>query len=473
MKAVLLAAGWPGRDFPEHTKPKCLYHVGGRALLDLAVNAVQEAGVDDVRVVVGYKADEIEEYARQRNWNLEFVRNDDWKTDGVKSLEVGLDGVHDDVLIVCADLIIDAGIIKAFLATPPRRLAWIRSIVPWDQNHGHVAYDDIYRNDIDNSIVKIPQHLMGLFEGARERAETFIARYHWDTPTGPGTGVYFGAAITETFSHYRPIEEVVIPEPIRDVDAYRQTDEYRIARRMADIQKRARPHGSTTPSRPESPVANQRVEGTVRAFLATRHQMYLFEKNLRLLNDVLQSTPFAERFWMLGGLLLGWAREGRILAHDSQDADFGFFREDEGRWLEAVPALVRAGFEPLHRFVDNSGRAAEYTFSRDGAKFDFFEHERVGDRVRCTVFGGTLVEGKRAGVEMISEVPAFDLAPVDFLGRTWQKPTPHEIYLSAVYGRWLVPNPDYDYNTDDLSIVDRRPWTGSSGWDRVSVTDES
>jgi len=238
VKAILLAAGWPGRDFPADTKPKCLYHVKGKALLDVAVNAVQQAGIRDIRVVVGYKADDIKEYAEARSWNLEFVGNEAWKTDGVKSLEVGLEGVDDDALIVCADLVIDADLITAFLETDPRRLAWIRSIVPWDRNRGRIVYDEIYRNDIDNSILKIPRHLIGLFEGARERADRFIARYHWETPIGPGTGVYFGAAITETFYEYRPVEEVVVPEPIKDVDGYSQTDEYRVAHRWAAIKNR-------------------------------------------------------------------------------------------------------------------------------------------------------------------------------------------------------------------------------------------
>ena len=31
---------------------------------------------------------------------------------------------------------------------------------------------------------------------------------------------------------------------------------------------------------------------------------------MRRLNDVLEATPMAGRYWVWGGLLLGWAREG-------------------------------------------------------------------------------------------------------------------------------------------------------------------
>jgi choline kinase len=228
MKAVILAAGLPGRDFPQDSKPKCLYHSGGRMLLDIAVNSVQQAGIADIRLVVGYKADAVREFVKARRWNLDVVVNDAWATDSVRSIETGLEGADTDVILLCADLLIDSEIIRAFSNTAPKRLAWVRSMVPWDHDSGFVGYDDVYRNDIDNSILRIPKHLLGIFQGARERAERFLKRYRWRTDTGPGTGVYFGAAVTETFHQYRPIEEVVVQEPIRDVDSFWQTDEAKI-----------------------------------------------------------------------------------------------------------------------------------------------------------------------------------------------------------------------------------------------------
>jgi hypothetical protein len=228
MKAVILAAGLPRNDFPPGSKPKCLYHSGGRMLLDIAVNSVQQAGISDIRLVVGYKADAVREFVETRKWNLEVAVNDAWATDSVRSIETGLEGADTDVILLCADLLIDSEIIRAFTHTAPERLAWIRSIVPWDHDSGFAGYDDVYRNDIDNSILRIPKPMLGIFEGARERAGRFLKRYGWGIETGPGTGVYFGAAITETFYQYRPIEEVVIQEPIRDIDYFWQTDEAKI-----------------------------------------------------------------------------------------------------------------------------------------------------------------------------------------------------------------------------------------------------
>ncbi len=46
-----------------------------------------------------------------------------------------------------------------------------------------------------------------------------------------------------------------------------------------------------------------------------------FVADLQLLNDTLAAHGLAQSYWLWGGVLLGWAREGAPLAHD-RDADF-------------------------------------------------------------------------------------------------------------------------------------------------------
>jgi hypothetical protein len=230
-KAAVLVAGLPGRDFPADSPPKCLLHVEGRVILDRLLTAIRDGGVDDIRLVVGYEARQIERWVAAMRLDVEIVENPRWRTDAVASMELGLAGAAGDVLVVSGDILIDASLIAAFLRTDPRRPAWIRSELPWDAPRP--LYDDVYRNDIDNSIVKIPRHLLGMFRDSRPKAERFLARYPWRQPTHAGTGLFFGAAITETFAEHRPIEEVVIPRPIRDVDFFYQTDEHTLWRRVA------------------------------------------------------------------------------------------------------------------------------------------------------------------------------------------------------------------------------------------------
>lgn len=231
MKAVILAAGRPGRDFPPGCKQKCLFHYQGCVLLDIATDALLEAGVTDIRMVLGYGAKSVEDHVRDRKLDVELVYNEAYADDAVRSLEVGLAGVDTDVLVMASDLIgINATIIRGFQGTDPHRPAWVRSVIPWDHDRGLIKYDEMYRPDTDIDVVKIPRRLLGVWGGARERAARFIARYHWTTPTGPGTGVHYGAAVYATFWEHRPVDEVVIAEPMGDVDDYPQTDEARLAR---------------------------------------------------------------------------------------------------------------------------------------------------------------------------------------------------------------------------------------------------
>ncbi len=210
----------------------------------------------------------------------------------------------------------------------------------------------------------------------------------------------------------------------------------------------------------EHTLATVEVNLTISPEVLKQHRGKL-EENLRLLYDVLQQTPLAGSYWVTGGLLLGWAREGRIIEHDFQDGDFGFFREDRDSFLAALPRLIEAGFSPLKCFCNNDGDPVVYALEKDWANFDFAEHVRAGALTRCWNYGpgedGSLIE-------LVSEVPSFELAPFDFIGRSWLKPSDHETYLRAIYGNWKNPDRAYDPLKDDLSIVSRRPWNGAARW---------
>jgi hypothetical protein len=170
----------------------------------------------------------------------------------------------------------------------------------------------------------------------------------------------------------------------------------------------------------------------------------------------------AERYWVIGGLLIGWAREGRVLPHDSQDGDFGILQQDREAFLRSVPALVAAGFEPLARYLDNRGIPVEYALRKDGARFDFFLHEPVGDHLRCTFFGVSPGPGDPRPIEMISQFPHYGLAPMDFLGRAWLKPEDHEEFLTAEYGDWRSRRPAFDHRTDDRSVIQVNWWMNAT-----------
>jgi hypothetical protein len=202
----------------------------------------------------------------------------------------------------------------------------------------------------------------------------------------------------------------------------------------------------------------------VREFVSGRKAHDRFRRNLVLLHDTLDRAGLGNRYWVIGGLLLGWARENRILLHDANDADFGIMAEDRDAFLRAIPALFAAGFRPRHRFIANHGEAVEFRLVKDDAAFEFFVHVPVGARLRTWFFGNVHGGGAVKRVEYVSEVPALGFASMSFLDREWRKPADHESYLEAVYGDWRTPRPDYYYQTDDKSVTSASPWEGTVEW---------
>jgi hypothetical protein len=210
----------------------------------------------------------------------------------------------------------------------------------------------------------------------------------------------------------------------------------------------------------------------VRDFVCGRTASDRFRRNLVLLHDTLDRAGFGQKYWVIGGLLLGWARERRILLHDANDADFGIMAEDRAAFLRLVPTLIAAGFRPQHRFIGNDGEAVEFRLAKDGAAFEFFVHVPAGGLLRSWFFGNVHGGGSVKRVEYVSEVPAYDFASMSFLGREWRKPDDHEAYLEAVYGDWRTPRPDYHYQTDDRSVTAARPWEGTMEWPSAELLPE-
>lgn len=195
-----------------------------------------------------------------------------------------------------------------------------------------------------------------------------------------------------------------------------------------------------------------------RSFAQVNNRLFArrFVPDLREFHDLLEDSPLRGRYWVWAGMLLGWAREGQLLAHD-RDADFAILPEDVAELLKLVPVLRAAGFLPLMQFRNNEGRVTELTFRRHGAKFEFFVFEEVDGALRYFVYGGPI----GSPLELEAKIPRQALVPFEFLGRTWLRPEDFESELTLMYGTWRVPQTDWDYLTDDRAVVDRRPWTNT------------
>ncbi len=110
MRAVILAAGEGTRLRPfTADRPKCLVELAGRPLLAWQLDALTAAGVDDVTIVTGYRADQITVGTRR----VHNPRYDD--TNMVASLMCARDAFDgtDDVLVAYSDIVYEARLVEA------------------------------------------------------------------------------------------------------------------------------------------------------------------------------------------------------------------------------------------------------------------------------------------------------------------------------------------------------------------------
>lgn len=201
-----------------------------------------------------------------------------------------------------------------------------------------------------------------------------------------------------------------------------------------------------------------RLKQLVKRILIRRDR---FIENFKKLSDLIEKSELAGRVWLVGGMVLGLVRDGKMLEHD-YDADFAFLEEDHERFRRFIPVLREVGFRPCYRWTNSSGRITEYTFLKDGAKFEFFVHFLSFDRNRIRWYS----YHKRKRLELEREIPWHGTRPVSFLGHTWQIPARTEEYLERNYGSWKTPNPHFNY-TKESSVpcgVERRPWKGTCLW---------
>lgn len=138
MKAIMLAAGM-GSRLGKYTKnnTKCMLEVQGKTLLERAVEALEQSGIKDLIIVLGYKKDNVKKYIKEKEIdkkiNITYIDNDMYdKTNNIYSLYLAKDYLaNDDIILLESDLIYDYSIVKKLIASNLENAAVIARYEKW------------------------------------------------------------------------------------------------------------------------------------------------------------------------------------------------------------------------------------------------------------------------------------------------------------------------------------------------------
>ena len=102
MKGVILAAGFGGRLRPlTLSTPKVLLEIGGQSLISYPLQAMRAAGIDDIGVVVGYRADEVSEYVQDLYPGVTIIHNEHYDGGNAISIYAAREFVSDEPFVLC------------------------------------------------------------------------------------------------------------------------------------------------------------------------------------------------------------------------------------------------------------------------------------------------------------------------------------------------------------------------------------
>jgi 1L-myo-inositol 1-phosphate cytidylyltransferase len=145
-KCVIIAAG-RGSRLADRAESKPLLEVGGKALIDRAIDAARRAGVREFVVVTGYAGDAVEAHLRAKaaadGLSIATVRNDEWeKENGLSVLKArGLAG--DRFFLMMADHIVDPGVFEDLGRSAAGEDGIILAVDRRVDGHPHVDLEDV------------------------------------------------------------------------------------------------------------------------------------------------------------------------------------------------------------------------------------------------------------------------------------------------------------------------------------------
>ena len=141
MKAIILAAGQGSRLKPKTDNlPKCLVRVKNVPILNYQLEALNQLGLTECVIVVGFMGDLIRQETGDRfgNLHISYVDNKYFmETNNIYSLWCAKEYLADDIILIEGDVLFDKNILSALVDNIPSNTAVI----------------DDFRSDMDGTVI--------------------------------------------------------------------------------------------------------------------------------------------------------------------------------------------------------------------------------------------------------------------------------------------------------------------------------
>jgi choline kinase len=154
MKAIILAAGKGTRLNRVDLKPKCLFEVGGRTLLERQISALAGAQLNDIVVVVGFQAERI---SRVCPSTTSFVLNSRFaETSSLYSLWLAKEHLADGFVVLNCDVLFHTELLTKLLSSPFHDALLVDFV---DKHHSDLGDEEMKVKVRDGLVVDIRKDL--------------------------------------------------------------------------------------------------------------------------------------------------------------------------------------------------------------------------------------------------------------------------------------------------------------------------
>jgi choline kinase len=124
MKAIILSAGQGKRLLPLTADcPKCILPLKGRSLIEWQIDELAKCGIDQVTVILGFRADKVERVLRERygSHRVKTLHNAAYAvSDNLVSCWVAHDEMDSDFVLLNGDTLFEAAVLQRLLETHGR-----------------------------------------------------------------------------------------------------------------------------------------------------------------------------------------------------------------------------------------------------------------------------------------------------------------------------------------------------------------